>query len=380
MKSFSPILFIFMLLLSLNSLQAQRKSQLHGQLTSWANYRDGHDLNLWLGSRYIPEFSFHTGKKDTSFFDMEVSANIVGSVGFHPFDTALTDGNISPYRAWMRYSTQQLELRLGLQKINFGSASTLRPLMWFDQIDPRDPLQLTNGVWGALGRYYFLNNANVWVWALYGNEQRKGWELTQTYKKRPELGGRVQVPIPSGEIGLTYHHRTADSRNLGIDSLSFMQIPEHRIGLDAKWDWVVGLWIEASWIHKQQDLGFLTNQALFNLGTDYTFGLGNGLTVVAEQLIIAYDQSPFAFEQPRAFSVVSMSYPMGLFDNVSTVLYYDWSSNSLFSFLNWQRSFDHITLYALAYWNPTSSQLPQQNDLVNPFSGKGIQIMLVYNH
>ncbi|MEM7369579.1 MAG: hypothetical protein AAF587_13330 [Bacteroidota bacterium] len=380
MKSLSFFLLTFFVLLSLDQTFAQRKSQLSGQLTTWANYRDGHDLNLWVGSRYIPEFSFQTGKKDTSFFDMEVSANIVGSMGFHPFDTAMTDGNISPYRAWMRYSTQQLELRLGLQKINFGSASTLRPLMWFDQIDPRDPLQLTNGVWGALGRYYFLNNANVWVWALYGNEQRKGWELIGTDKKRPELGGRVQVPISSGELGLTYHHRMADPRLLSIDTLGIIQIPEHRIGFDVKWDWVVGLWAEASWIQKQQGLGLVPSQALFNLGTDYTFGLGNGLTVVAEQLIIAYDQRPFAFEQPSTLSVVSMTYPLGLFDNISSVLYYDWSSNSLFSFLNWQRSFDHITLYALAYWNPTSTQLPQQNDLVNPFSGKGIQIMLVYNH
>ena len=30
-----------------------------------------------------------------------------------------------------------------------------------EDIDPRDPLQLTNGVWGLLGRYYFMNNANL---------------------------------------------------------------------------------------------------------------------------------------------------------------------------------------------------------------------------
>ena len=69
----------------------------------------------------------------------------------------------------MRYSSDQFELRLGLQKINFGSASMLRPLMWFDQMDPRDPLHLTDGVWGLLARYYFLNNANIWLWGLYGN-------------------------------------------------------------------------------------------------------------------------------------------------------------------------------------------------------------------
>jgi len=55
---------------------------------------------------------------------------------------------------WIRLSTKQFELRAGLQKINFGSATLLRPLMWFDKIDPRDPLQLTDGVYALLARYY----------------------------------------------------------------------------------------------------------------------------------------------------------------------------------------------------------------------------------
>ena len=359
---------------------AQQKAQFKGQLMSWANYRDGHDPYLWVGARYLPEFSYQIGKEDTSLFDVEVSANIVGNTGFPPFDTAFTSGNISPYRAWLRYSTQQLELRVGLQKINFGSATTLRPLMWFDQIDPRDPLQLTNGVWGALGRYYFLNNANIWVWALYGNENRKGFESTQTYKKHPEVGGRFQFPVQSGEFGISYHHRTANSEKLGIDSLRFARIPENRIGIDGKWDLVVGLWIEASYTQKQQNLSFLTNQTLVNAGTDYTFGLGNGLNVVLEQLVFAFDDKPFAFQNPRAFTAMTMSYPLGLFDNISSVLYYDWSSQSLFSFVNWQRSFNKFMLYTMAYWNPTDVQLPQQNGFTNPFSNKGVQVMVVFNH
>ena len=68
----------------------------------------------------------------------------------------------------------------GLQKINFGSAVLLRPLMWFDSLDPRDPLQLTDGVYAVLLRYYFPNNANLWAWALYGNDSPKGWESAAT--------------------------------------------------------------------------------------------------------------------------------------------------------------------------------------------------------
>ena len=87
--------------------------------------------------------------------DFEASANLYGTFAFHPFDEAHSDGGLKPYRLWTRYSSDQFELRLGLQKINFGSASMLRPLMWFDQMDPRDPLHLTDGVWASAGTLLF---------------------------------------------------------------------------------------------------------------------------------------------------------------------------------------------------------------------------------
>lgn len=95
-------------------------------------------------------------------------------------------------------------------KINFGSASIFRPLMWFDKIDYRDPLQLTDGVYALLGRYYFSNNANLWLWTLYGNDEPMGWEKTPAVWQIPEFGGRIQQPVPRGEAALSYHHREAD--------------------------------------------------------------------------------------------------------------------------------------------------------------------------
>ena len=95
----------------------------------------------------------------------------------------------------------------------------LRPLMWFDKIDPRDPLQLTDGVWGLLARYYFLNNANIWLWGLYGNEKPKTWEIGKTNQHYPEFGGRFQSPVPKGEAAVSYHFRMADTR--GLDSICY---------------------------------------------------------------------------------------------------------------------------------------------------------------
>jgi hypothetical protein len=358
----------------------QDSLRLSGQLSSWANLSSGSDLPLWAGGRYIPQLNYSVDAGSPGKFDTELSANIFGNAGFHPFDTLSLSGDFKPYRAWIRYSAEQLEVRLGLQKINFGSASMLRPLMWFDQMDPRDPLQLTDGVWGLLARYYFLNNANIWLWGLYGNSDRKGWEMIPVNKRIPEFGGRLQLPVSNGEVAFSYHHRIADSRDLGSDINSYDKIPENRFGFDAKWDLKAGLWVESSYSNKRRNLGLYTNQFAVNVGIDYTFAFGNGLYVAFEQLLATYDEKPFSFSDNISFSLLMVNYPLGLFDRLSTIIYYNWSGQAVYSFINWQRQFDKTIFYVMAYWNPETFQLPAQTASQNIFAGRGIQVMFVFNH
>lgn len=359
---------------------SQDSLMLKGQLSGWGNLNGNNDLPVWSGVRYIPSLNYSIKKASNRMFDMEVSVNAYGSLGFHPFDTAAVSGKIKPYRLWARYSTSQFELRLGLQKINFGSASMLRPLMWFDQLDARDPLQLTDGVWGLLGRYYFINNANLWLWGLYGNNESKAWETGKTNRHFPELGGRFQTPVPKGEMAVSYHFREADTRNMNAGVIPLAQIPENRLGLDGKWDVGIGLWFEGSWTHKSKNIGIFTNQEILNLGTDYTFGLGNGLNMVFENLFVSYDRKAFDMQNSVFFTGTSLSYPIGMVDNLSTIFYYDWTSRNLYSFLNWKRQFNKISFYIMAFWNPQEYKMPQQNETGNLFAGKGFQLMLVYNH
>lgn len=351
-----------------------------GQLILWANYNNNNPLQVHTGGRYIPSVNYGFRTKADNLIDFEASANIYGSFAFHPFDTSYSDGNLKPYRLWVRYSSDQFELRLGLQKINFGSASILRPLMWFDQMDPRDPLHLTDGVWALLARYYFLNNANIWLWGLYGNNDPRGWELVPVNKRYPEFGGRIQMPVPRGEIAFSYHHRTADNRGMVIFDQYFEKIPEDRFGFDAKWDLKTGLWIEGSWTRKGEKLGMLTNQEILNAGIDYTFGIGNGLYAAYEHLILSSDEDPFAFSNRTSFSLATLSYPISIFDKVSAIVYYSWTNKTIYNFITWQKQFDKIILYVMGYWNPDAYQLPAQSDSQNLFSGKGIQLMFVFNH
>jgi len=231
-----------------------------------------------------------------------------------------------------------------------------------------------------LGRYYFLNNTNIWLWALYGNDEPKGWETIGTNSKHPEYGGRIQAPLSIGELALSYHHRIADSRDISPHIPEFGEIQENRIGFDMKLDLVIGAWLEGSWTNNKDNIGSFTNQEILNAGIDYTFGLGNGLLLSYEQLFASFDKTAFAFEKVTTFSLLSLSYPLGLFDNISGIVYYDWTNKNIYNFINWQKTFNHFSMYLMAFWNPEDYKIPTQNFEQNLFAGKGIQLMLVFNH
>ena len=351
-----------------------------GQLSAWGLYNQMNSVPVYGSLRYIPTLNYAIKLQNNRQFDFEGSANAFGVLGIRPFDETHSDGSLQPYRAWARYSSRYLEVRVGLQKINFGSATLLRPLMWFDQLDPRDPLQLTNGVWGALVRYYFPNNANLWLWSLYGNNKPRPWAMDLTNPDQPEFGGRFQSPIPKGELGITFHHRVTDFQGSDLSVLPYHEADENRIGLDGKWDLGVGLWFEGTLVHKSKDAGILTNTEILNLGTDNTFAIGNGLNIVFEQLLLSYDRKALTFSNPISFSGLSLSYPIGMLDNLNLISYFSWTNNTSYNFLNFKRQFDKITFYIMAFWNPRNYQLPQQVNAGNYYSGKGIQLMLVFNH
>jgi hypothetical protein len=372
-------IFIFCICPSLKSL-AGDTLVFSGQASGWINLNPTIDMPVWVGARCIPTANYKIELPKNKLIDFEASANISGNAGFHPFDSVNSDASLKAYRMWARYSGRQFELRIGLQKINFGSAAILRPLMWFDQLDPRDPLQITNGVWALLGRYYFLNNANIWLWGLYGNKETKTWELAKTSAKTPEFGGRIQVPVLKGDAAFSCHFRQADTEFL-MDSVSGnSNTPEQRVGLDGKWDVGPGIWFESAWIHKSIYSGLVTNQEIFTIGTDYTFSVGNGLNVVFEHMLYGFGEEAFDFTERLNFSGLTLSYPVNINNQVNTVFYHDWTNNTFYNFVNWKHQFSRLDLYFMAYWNPEDYRMPLQNTKNIITAGKGIQVMVVFNH
>lgn len=375
------LVFLLSLILLFFSSALPLSFSTKGQVIGWLTGNAKKSIKPMIGLRYIPTFSLAKTFEQDFALDLEFSLNAYGTTRFHAVDDIRTDGEINPYRLWFRFATSQLEARIGLQKINFGSAMLLRPLMWFDRIDPRDPLQLTDGVYGLLFRYYFLNNANVWFWGLLENDEPKGWEVLASVKDIPEFGGRIQIPLANGEAAVTYHHREIETKGLLQPiALDTSHIPENRYALDGKWDIGVGIWFEAAMVHQNTQALPYPWQRAFNVGLDYTLGWGNGLNVMGEHFVMAASQEAWNSGETVEFSALALNYPLGLLDTLTGIFYFDWKNDDLYSFFRWQRTYDRWSINVMAFWNPERFEIYQVGGDNNLFAGKGIQIMIVYNY
>jgi len=319
-----------------------------------------------LGIQYKSTISMNIIQKENFEIECEVIADLFYKyIKKDSMDFEEKDAEI--YRGWIRYSGNQFEGRIGLQKINFGPARLLRSLKWFDTIDPLDPEKETEAVRAALFRYYFLNNANIWIWGIYAEDELKGLEPFSSKEDSFEFGGRVQYPFAFCEAAFSFHHR----------ELEFDNTLENRFGFDARWDFEIGLWIEAV-VTKYSENTFTPNwEKYLTLGADYTIPLGNGVHMLGEHFVYSKSEE-YLFESSykAESSAVSFSYPIGLFDNVMTMIVYSWESEKWHRFVSYQRTYDHLSIYMDLSWNPeVDSFNPDQisND------GKSVQLMIGYS-
>jgi hypothetical protein len=241
---------------------------------------------------------------------------------------------------------------------------------------------LTDGVTGLLVKYTFPNNANIWLWGLYGNDDPKGWEAVPSQRKSAEYGGRLQVPFLAGELALAYHHRRIDpQRSLyPLPPEEKQAIPENRLALDGKWDIGPGVWFEAALVDQDFEFYRLRVQKYLNVGLDYTFSVGNGLHFLTEFLTITSSEKISMAGDTIGFSDVSLDYPLGLLDRIRGMVFYNWKTKDWYRFITWQRAYDKWSFYLIGFWNPEEYRIYTSQQGKNLFAGKGIQIMIVFNH
>lgn len=237
------------------------------------------------------------------------------------------------YRWWLRLSNTQTELKAGLQRLNFGSAVMLRPLQWFDQINPLDPNEETKGVRALMIRHNFVNNSNFWLWCMLGEDTAKGNEMLPGVKDKPEFGGRVQIPNPIGESGISAHYRQLNTGD------------EYRVGLDHRYDGPVGAWLEASGSYYDDAAGgALRYMAAATLGMDYTFGIGNGMAMTLEHMALAGSKGSLGdLHNLSTYTTVTLNYPLGLLDSAIVYATHDWKQKRNNLAVIWRRVYDYLS-------------------------------------
>lgn len=354
------------LLLFVSRLQAQNL-EFKGQLSGWgttARLQDKWEKDF--GLRYIPQLSYSYNLDEGNLLNAEVLLN-----SYYATDLNSNSYDAKLYRAILRYTGPQSEVQAGLQKINFGPAQLLRALMWFDSVDPRDPLKLTDGVYGLRYKYSFMDNSILWLWGLYGNNKPKGFEQFHSRKDVPEFGGRIQLPVPLGEVAATVHTRKADAGNFSYR--------ENRYALDGRWDVGVGLWFESVLQNSKAYLPGFRWMKLLTLGGDYTFPVGNGIYFLAEHMYSAASDKISAGSSEGQISALMASYPVGVLDNITVQEYYSYTGKKLYQYYQFQRTYDSFILSLALFHYPETggSFLLKRNAAA---SGYGLQLMVILNH
>lgn len=357
-----------------------------GQLSGWGKSVDPFGSSThYIGIQYIPEYYRSISRN----FDGEISLNLAAvKIYGHNTDTEVEKIKVKTYRAWLRFSTNRLNARIGLQKINFGPGKFLRSLRWFDQLDPRDPLQITTGVYGLRLKYDFINNSNLWFWGLYGNNEVKGWESLPTYKSRPEFGGRLQIPLFNGELALTTHYRWLDETLLFEDHEEDNKemgnnehfLPETRFAIDGIWDVGPGFWFES--VHIQSDISHEQPQwtNFITVGFDYTFLIGNGLLTTFEHLAVSQDDAIMEYSDPIQTTSAMITYPFSWLDQFSLICLYQWKWDLTYIYLSWQRTYDRWIIHLSAFATQNTNELKRINLGGSQLDPLGFQLTIILNH
>ena len=354
---------------------------LRGQLTSSTNlHNDPIDGITEIDQRvgYIPTLSIYPDHKFLNNIDFEAAFNLQANFeGLFGADEGNNYHDRDIHRLWARYSTENIELRYGIQKIAFGPGLILRPLRWFDSLDEKDPTGQTEGVTAVRIKYFGGKGITYWGWLIHPED-----------RDISSRGGRIEIPIAGlGDLGASYHHRPAYLNGItpkrSGNWFGFPNAGEDRYGIDIRTDAIIGLWAEGvisnSFSH---NILYKSKSRVYMAGGDYTFPVGNGLYFLTEQMIYNFEYIFIGEELEGKISTVMLTYPLGMLDQLYYIAEYDWEDKLSLNFLRFSRTYDNYSFNIMAIANQVKdrhigiggrieSSIKQQ---------KTMQFMIIYNH
>jgi hypothetical protein len=353
---------IFRLIILLTTSFGQSLST-NGQLwTSTLTSNDVPDGQSSIESTmgYIPTLSLFKELSDNQLIDIEWAYRLDRAYS----GDSLLHNNESHHRYWIRYSSEKLEARLGLQKIVFGPSFVLRSLSWFDTIDLKDPTGQTNGVEAFRLRWFPSNSLSLWSWAINNNQD------TLSY------GSRAEVSNSAGEWGLTYHQDPSKS----LQPIGQIGIPisgsHNRIAIDYRYDGFIGFWNESALVSSDR-----SEIIMATVGADYTLPIATGILVMAEYMSISNKIN--SGELSQSYTALMASMPLGMVHQLMFISQFDLEENRSYNYLRWSSTYDHYSLNFIlsispkrADYNLSEEHLPRS---LAGF-GTGFQFMFIYNH
>ena len=356
--------------LSTSAATFAQQFSLKGQF--WGNILHGNDPPASHSSfvtdlGYIPMLSLSRDLSIDRFVDLEWSYRM--QYRMYEEDVVFSS---KPYRLWLRYSSEKIEARLGLQKIAFGPSMVLRSLAWFDTIDPKDPTGQTDAVEAFRLRLFPTSSLAFWLWS------------TNNDRDTLSYGGRAELSTSIGEWGLTYHQDPAElGQSVGQFPI-FISGPHQRIALDYRYDGYFGFWFEGAGIFadSKQDVE-LNRFTLFTLGADYTIPVGSGLLIMAETMKIGGSSTVTDNSSEQTYTALMASLPINMLHQLMFIAQIDWDNSHIYNYLRWGITYDHFSLNFIFSISPRRGDydIAKENlpKTVAGF-GTGLQFMLIYNH
>ena len=338
----------------------------------WGNTLHGNDPPADQSSfvtdlGYIPMLSLSRDLSINRFVDLEWSYRMQ----YRMYEEDVVFSN-KPYRQWLRYSSDQIEARLGLQKIAFGPAMVLRSLAWFDTIDPKDPTGQTDAVEAFRLRLFPSSSLALWLWSINNDQD------TLSY------GGRAELSASIGEWGLTYYQDpTKLGQSVGQFPI-FISGPHQRAAIDYRYDGYFGFWFEGVGIFadRKQDVE-LNRFTLFTLGADYTIPVGPGLLIMAETMRINSSSTAKESSTEQTYTALMASLPINMLHQLIFIAQIDWDNSHMYNYLRWGITYDHFSLNFILSISPKRGDYEiAKEDLPKTVAGfgTGLQFMLIYNH
>jgi hypothetical protein len=254
------------------------------------------------------EFSF----KNETFLSIESSYQLTTSdVTKKGWKTK--EISLERYRLNVLFKQQFLDYKVGLQDMHFGVGTYLRPLQWFDMLDPINKRAATQGINGLIVKKSTSDIQEIVGWMLFGNNPVRPSDLNSTKKETIEIGGRFQRSIVNGELGVATHARQIE--------LNGSRAVEYRIGSHYQLNSSIPLWVEQAYMSaasKTESQQYI----MVMVGSEYTINIdkvGNSVSVLAE---MQYDNKPIASHSAKTLTgVLQLSYPLSSKDTISYVGY-----------------------------------------------------------